>query len=202
MKSAALLFAALTLLAGCHKSEADPASGLVPEEPVVPKPVASSIDPDSVLAQMRSGIRDVPRGLPPLTIPPPPPKQPTGYNPWNDERVDATTFDTLTASINHIITRMPEEQGRAFDQSVKYLLFQVPSSPFVSKKAGGGGTPSDADILKAAQELVHGKTPFEIGQEAWNKANQAQANISRVTAPDTYDQLSVPNPMQATNPLE
>lgn len=177
-------------LAACAAEDRAKEMGLVPE---APPEVARTERADDTLAHMRAvlnrGTSELMRPLPPM----PPPViieeieagVPDDNEVWTSALVDATNFDTLANSMNQISAALPEERGKVFDAAIKTLLFQVNLDPEIVKKASANITPTDVDILRATQRLVHGKTPYQIVSEAYilSQERELQKRIPRTTVP-------------------
>ena len=182
---------AMALLAACSRTDPEQLAvreGLAPP-PVNPDAPVSRVKPsaDSRLGKMLAVSPQYAGARMPL--PPPPPSfetmsQYTGYDGWESDRVDATSFDALTNSLNVIMQKMGPILSEDFDRVVKYVLLQVPKDPMVARAAAGGGKMSDAELLQTIQSYVHGRTPREITdlaqqmyerQQAQQKSPQARA---------------------------
>ena len=168
-------------LCGCHRQ--DPMT-LAREQGFLPP----EVDPDAPVSKRKPGL-DTRLGqmlalsaqyegaeLPPL---PPPPRYEdiatgSSYTGWETDRIDASSFDNLTDSLNAILQKMGPVVGADFDKVFKYVLMQVPRDPLVARAAAGGGKMSDAQLLQAIQSYVHDRTPREVTELA-EQMSQRQA---------------------------
>jgi hypothetical protein len=166
-------------LGGCAPAAPDAAvdtSGLVPV-PVddVLAPVAVPVEEPITNPYLRATKAALHRvSDTPFPAPPPPldyaalfadAAQPR-YAGWDTDRLDASSYEALTNSVNAILERMPEKQAKDFDRLVKYVLMNTTRDPFVAKKAVGGGQVSDAEILQVIQSYLHERTPREVAELA------------------------------------
>lgn len=172
-------------LTGCVES--DPRSlaaerGLVP--PVVHEAatMARPINPTSRFGQMIAAIGG--HSVTSLPTPPPTPnirldQVTSSYQGWETDRIDASTYDALTSSVNDILHRMGEPHARNFDRIFKYVMLQVTKSPMVAQKAANGEPMSDAELLAAIRGYVHGRTPRQITEMAERLQSIDQATAGR-----------------------
>lgn len=158
----------VALVAACS-GPAPESNDLIPALPApAPAPRTEVSEVDRMRMQLREIGDSVAWTVPPL--PERPPLQlaaPSGPDPWVTERVNATTFDTLTDSILAIQAKMPREDAELFDRGVKFMLAQITTQPMMVRAAGSGIMPSDREILDALKPLVHNKSPALIVKEAY-----------------------------------
>lgn len=112
-----------------------------------------------------AGLPTPPAELPPVIAAPAPAPQ-GRVPPWANDRLDATSFDTLYASQNATLAKMEPEAAEIYDQAVKYLLIQVAADPAVVQSASAGGSLSDAQLMQSVKRILHGKTPSQVVDEA------------------------------------
>lgn len=114
-----------------------------------------------------------------ITVPAPPPpstfRRGSSYDGWETDRIDASSFDALTNSVNAILARMSQEDGQNFDRIVKYLLLQATKDPSLARKAATGQQPSDAELLRIIQSYLDQRTPAELLVLAQTYANREEA---------------------------
>lgn len=186
MQRLAISLVVLTVLAGCQRQDPEAlarAQGLVPPEVDLSAPTGPAKPPgtDTRLGQMLALSNEYADATLPRL--PPPPRlsyaefvSRSSYNGWETDRIDASSFDSLTNSLNAILQKMVPTEAEDFDRVVKYVLMQVTRDPMVAKKAVGGGQMSDSDLLRAIQSYVHDRTPRDITNlaEQFYKRQQAQ----------------------------
>lgn len=88
------------------------------------------------------------------------------YRGWNTDRVDASTFETLTTSLNTIYAKMGPEMAADFDAMIKVITLNLGKHPLVAKKAVSGGAVTDEELLDVARSFLHQRTPYEIAATA------------------------------------
>ncbi len=114
-----------------------------------------------------------------ISVPEPPPptafQQSGGYGGWETDRIDASSFDALTNSVNAILAKMSPEDGQNFDKIVKYLLLQATKDPSLAGKAATGQQPSDEELLRIIQSYLDRRTPVEALMMAKMFADREEA---------------------------
>ena len=201
MKRALAVVAVLVLgLAGCQRDTADAAAkraGLAPPDVDLTQLPATVPDPNSPMGVFLSVMQEYKD----FELPKPPPlpnfdvveKRAVSYNGWTVERIDGTSFDTLTNSLNGILQRMPPDLAQDFDRVVKYILMQVTKDPMVAKKAATGQQISDAELLTLVQSYLHARSPAEIVE----LAEQMKAREQRTSAHQTMPAPASVSPQEA-----
>lgn len=162
------------LLVGCNQR---PAAEVANESGLTLPPLHADVVPDdeevepapgTLLAELREAIKHQEK-TPYLQMPPParPIEQTvklygTRYPGWETDRIDASSFEALTASLNQIISKMPPAIAQDFDRVVKYVLMQSTKDPLVAKKAAIGGQVSDQELLMLVQSYMDGRSPSDV----------------------------------------
>lgn len=183
----ALIVAAMCLIgSGCSSSTPDKVAldrGLTLPEVAVGEVAIVPPSPDSLLGQVLAGL-PAQQGA---TLPPMPPMpvydiqdmvKRSSYSGWETDRIDASTYDSLTNSLNAILAKMMPDDAESFDKVVKYVLMQVTRDPLVAKKAATVGKVSDAEILQAIQSTLHQRSPrnvFELADKYMQRSDTPSA---------------------------
>lgn len=177
MRHTCLLLAITAILSGCGTSssseQAARDAGLLPADvdDVLAAPAAEPITNPYLRA-----TRDALSTVSDRSFPAPPDKpdyaalfavpSQSGYAGWDRDRIDASSYDALTNSLNAILQRMAPSEAQAFDRVVKYVLMNVTKDPMIAKKAVGGGQVSDQEILQVMQSYVDQRTPRQVTELA------------------------------------
>lgn len=184
---AALAVAAmLTACQGKSPSEAALATGLIPPQVDLASNLPTTPpDPESPMGVLLLVTRDYQH----MQLPEPPPlpdmramqRRMPAYPGWDTDRVDGSSFDAITNSVNGILQRMPPDLAEDFDRVIKYIMMQVTKDPLVAKKAATGQPVSDAELLTLVQSYIGGQTPRDIVELA---AQMKQRDLAPAARPE------------------
>lgn len=193
----AAMVALFGLCAACtqHSAEQEAqADGLTPVDvaPVAAAPIVST--PPIISAYLRSIHDQLPsaRQQPLPTVPPRPnydalrqmiARTPSTYTGWTTDRIDASSFDSLTNSVNAIYQKMGPEAAEQFDRIIKFVMMNVTRNPLVAKKAATGDKVSDQELLQLTQSYLDGRTPAQVTELAERLLASQQPSAAQAASP-------------------